>query len=92
MKVPKVKSATELRANLFETLREVQQGEPQLVTHTKGSDGVVLISQTELNALINENDILKSIARGRADVDSGRTISHTAAAKRIRKMQAKWGK
>src|SRR5260221_9665999 len=59
MKVPKVKSATELRANLFETLREVQEGEPQLVTHTKGSDGVILISQAKLNALLEENDTLK---------------------------------
>ena len=92
MKIPKVKSATELRANLFETLREVQEGDPQLVTHTKGSDGVILISQTTLNALLKENDTLKSIARGRADVASGRTISHAVAAKRIKKMQAKWQK
>ena len=92
MKVPKIKSATELRANLFETLREVQEGEPQLVTHTKGSDGVILISQARLNALLDENDTLKAIAQGRADVTSGRTVSHAAASKRIKKMQAKWRK
>jgi prevent-host-death family protein len=92
MKVPKVKSATELRANLFETLREVQEGEPQLVTHTKGSDGVILISQARLNKLLEENDVLKSIAKGRADVASGRTVTHLEAAKRIKKMQAKWRK
>ncbi|MGH9897920.1 MAG: type II toxin-antitoxin system prevent-host-death family antitoxin [Pyrinomonadaceae bacterium] len=92
MKVPKVKSATELRANLFETLREVQEGEPQLVTHTKGSDGVILISQAKLNALLEENDVLKSIAHGRADVASRRTVSHGEASKRIKKMQSKWRK
>jgi prevent-host-death family protein len=92
MKVPKIKSATELRANLFETLREVQEGEPQLVTHTKGSDGVILISQARLNALIEENEVLKSIGKGRNDAASGRTHSHEEASKRIRKMQSKWRK
>jgi hypothetical protein len=48
-------------ANLFETLREVQEGVPQLVTHAKGSDGVVLISQARLNALLEENDVLKAM-------------------------------
>lgn len=92
MKVPKVKSATELRANLFETLRDVQEGETQLITHTKGSDGVILISQAKLNALLEENDTLKSIAQGRADVASGRTVSHAEASSRVKKMQAKWRK
>jgi prevent-host-death family protein len=92
MKVPKIKSATELRANLFETLREVQEGEPQLVTHTKGSDGVVLISQARLNALLEENEVLKSIGKGRNDAASGRTYSYEEASKRIRKMQSKWRK
>ena len=92
MKVPKVKSATELRANLFETLREVQEGEPQLITHTKGSDGVILISQAKLNALLEENETLKSIAQGRADVAAGRTLSQVDASKRIKKLQAKWRK
>jgi prevent-host-death family protein len=92
MKMPKIKSATELRANLFETLREVQEGEPQLVTHTKGSDGVVLISQSRLNALLEENEVLKSIGKGRNDATSGRTYSNEEATKRIRKMQSKWRK
>ncbi|MBI1859888.1 MAG: type II toxin-antitoxin system Phd/YefM family antitoxin [Deltaproteobacteria bacterium] len=92
VKVPKTKSATELRASLFETLREVQEGEPQLVTHTKGSDGVILISQAKLNALLEENDTLKAIALGRADVAAGRTVSNGEATMRIKKMQAKWQK
>jgi prevent-host-death family protein len=92
MRLPKIKSATELRANLFETLREVQEGEPQLITHTKGSDGVILISQGRLNKILEENEILKSIALGRADVASGRTVTQVEATKRIKGMQAKWRK
>lgn len=90
MKIPKVQSATELRNHLFETLREVQEGEPQLVTHTKGSDGVIMISQSKLNALLEENDVLKAISRGVADIEAGRVVPHKEAKKRIRAMQAKW--
>ena len=92
MKMPKIKSATELRTSLFETLREVQKGEPQLITHTKGTDGVVLISQNSLNALLEENDVLRSIAQGRADVASGQLVSGMTAIKRIKKLQSKWRK
>ena len=92
MRIPKVKSASELRRHLFETLREVQEGEPQLVTHTKGSDGVVMISQSRLNSLLEENEVLKAISRGVADVEAGRVVSQGEARKRIRSMQAKWAK
>ena len=92
MKIPKVQSASDLRANLFETLREVQDGDPQLVTHTKGSDGVVLISQTQLNAILEENDILKAISKGRADAAAGRVFTMTEMTDHLQKMQAKWRK
>ena len=92
MKIPKTQSASDLRANLFETLREVQEGDPQLVTHTKGSDGVVLISQARLNALLEENDVLKAIAKGRADVANGRVHSMPEMKEHLREMQAQWQK
>jgi len=92
MKIPKAKSVTELRKNLFETLREVEKGEPQMVTNAKGSDNVILISQSKLNALLDENDVLRAITRGVADIDAGRVVSHEKAKKRIKEMQAKWQK
>ena len=92
MKIPKIQSATDLRANLFETLREVQEGDPQLITHTKGSDGVVLISQARLNAILEENDILKAINRGRADAAAGRVHTMSEMKGHLTKMQAKWQK
>ena len=92
MKIPKIQSATDLRANLFETLREVQDGDPQIVTHTKGSDGVVLISQTRLNAILEENDILKAISRGRADAAAGHVHTMSEMKGHLKKMHVKWQK
>jgi prevent-host-death family protein len=92
MKIPKALSATELRGNLFETLKEVETGEPRLVTNTKSSEGVILISQSKLNALLEENEVLKAISRGVADVEARRVVSHSEAKKRIKAMQAKWRK
>lgn len=92
MKIPKTQSASDLRANLFETLREVQEGDPQLITHTKGSDGVILISQARLNAILEENDVLKSINKGRTDVAAGQVLSMTEMKESLREMQTKWQK
>lgn len=92
MKIPKIKTATDLRANLFETLREVQDGDPQLVTHTKGSDGVVLISQSRLNAILEENDVLKAISKGRAEIDSGKGISQSKVEQMMKKKFDQWRK
>jgi prevent-host-death family protein len=92
MKIPKTQSASDLRANLFETLREVQEGDPQLITHTKGSDGVVLISQARLNAILEENDVLKAINKGRSDVAAGRVFTMPEMREHLLGMQAKWRK
>lgn len=92
MKIPKVQSATELRSKLFETLREVQEGDPQLITHTKGSDGVILISQAKLNAILEENDVLKAIAKGRADIAAGRSYTRDEMKQQLGRMQSKWRK
>ncbi len=90
MKIPKVKSASDLRSNLFETLREVQEGEPQLITHTKGSDGVVLISQTRLNSILEENDVLKAISKGRAEIAAGKGIPQKEVERHMKEKMKKW--
>ena len=92
MKIPKVQSATELRTHLFETLREVQEGDPQLITHTKGSDGVVLISQARLNAILEENDVLKAIAKGRADIKAGKFVSQKEVEGAMQEKFKQWRK
>jgi prevent-host-death family protein len=58
MKMPKVITATEVRKNWFQTLKEVAQGDPILITH-KGGEPVVMISLKRYNELQEENEQLK---------------------------------
>ncbi|HLG18635.1 MAG TPA: type II toxin-antitoxin system Phd/YefM family antitoxin [Bdellovibrionota bacterium] len=89
MTIPKVKSATVFRNDLYETLKEVGNGTPYLVTQKDG-DPVVLISQTEYNRLLAEQVVLRNIAAGVADLESGKVVPHKTAVSRLRKLQEKW--
>ena len=89
MSIPKVKKASNFRADLFETLKEVSNGEKHLVTHNSG-DPVVLISQKEYNSLLDKFDLLKEISLGAHELDSGKWVSHDDALKQIESMKNKW--
>ena len=89
MAIPKIKSATVFRNDLYETLKDVARGTPCLVTQKSG-DSVVLLSQTEYNRMLEEQDLLRNIAAGVSDLEAGRSMSHKAAITRLRKLQEKW--
>jgi len=89
MKIPKIKTITQLRSSLYETFKEVSHGDPQIVTHKQG-EGVVLISQTKLNNMIQEREVLSAIATGVAQLDAGKGIPHKEAVIRLRKMKERW--
>jgi prevent-host-death family protein len=89
MKMPKIKSATDVRKHLYDTLKEVSEGDPQIVTHRQG-EAVVLISQRRFNALIEEKEVLEEIALGVADLKAGNTVTHEEALKQLREHQRKW--
>lgn len=89
MAIPKVKSATVFRSDLYETLKEVGKGTPYVITQKDG-DAVVLISQTEYNRLLEEQNLLRNIAAGVADLEAGKLVSHKTAVFRFRKLQEKW--
>ena len=91
MKMPKVKSATELRNNLYETLDEVAHGDPQIITHKRG-DSVVIISQEKFNALVEEKEVLKELALGVAELDKGLGIPHKEVKRQMLKKIEKWRK
>ncbi len=74
MGIPKIKSVSELRKDLYNSLKEVSEGAPQVVTHKQG-EPVVLISQSEFNRLTEENLILRSLEAGLADIRAGRIHS-----------------
>lgn len=71
MGIPKIKSASDLRKDLYSSLKEVADGETQVVTHKQG-EPVVLISQSEYNRLAEENELLKNLEIGLSDARAGR--------------------
>jgi len=89
MKLPKIKTATELRSNLYETLKEVSEGAPQVITHKQGGE-VVLISQNDFNDLVYEREVLRAMANGRAELDLGKGISHDEVASHLKARRKKW--
>ncbi len=91
MKILKVQTATNLREHLFDTLHEVAEGEPQLVTHRSG-DEVVLISRENLNQILEENEVLKAIAKGRAEIQSGIGIPQAKVKLQMQDKIKKWRK
>lgn len=74
--------ATNLREELYDTLKKVSGGDSLVITHKQGAP-VVLLSQDELNKIQEENEVLRQIAVG---ATSSEKISHTDAIKRLRKI------
>jgi len=82
MKAKKTMAATNLREELYDTLKKVSSGDSLVVTHKQGNP-VVLLSQDELNKIEEENEVLRQIAIG---ATSSEKISHAEAVKRLRKI------
>ena len=89
MGLPKIKTATDLRNDLYESLKEVSQGQKQVVTHKQG-DPVVLLSQSEYDHLVDENERLKKMALGLTQIKEGKGISHKNAVAKLKEMSKKW--
>ncbi len=89
MGTPKVKTATALRNDLYETLKEVSDGKPQLITHKQG-EPVLLLSKDEYDSLLNEKESLKKMAIGLSQIESGNGVKHRAALKKLNSMKNKW--
>jgi PHD/YefM family antitoxin component YafN of YafNO toxin-antitoxin module len=89
MALPKIKNATQFRENLYETLKNVSDGEPHLITQ-KDADPVVLISQRQYQKVLEENELLKAIHEGMEDVRAGRVYSHEEMVQHLQKLTSKW--
>ena len=77
MGLPKIKSATDLRADLFTTIQEVLKGQIQIITHKDGDS--VLLSKSSYDKLLDRIDTLQGISRGLKDLSESRQMSHTEA-------------
>lgn len=89
MGTPKIKSATALRSDLYETLREVSDGEAQIITHKQG-DPVLLVSKERYDKILEEKEALRKMAIGLAQIESGEGISHKDALKQLKTLKNKW--
>ena len=85
----KLKKPQILEPNLFETLKDVSNGEKHLVTHNSG-DPVVLISQKEYNSLLDKLELLKEISLGAHKLDTEKWVSHEDALDKLENMKTKW--
>lgn len=89
MGIPKVKSATLLRGELYETLKEVSEGELQIITHKQG-DPVLLISKERYDELVDQSAALRKMAIGLSQIESGEGVSHKKAIQKLRSLKKKW--
>jgi len=89
MGLPKTKTATTLRNDLYESLKEASEGKTQIITHKQG-EPVVLISQERFNKLLDEKEALKKMSIGLAQIKEGKGTSHKTAIASLKKMSKKW--
>lgn len=88
MGIPKVKSSSELRNNLSETIREVNEGQEHIISHKSGN--IVLVSESSYAKLRKELEDLKLIAIGTEELNTGKGVSHSNAKKTLNKLKNKW--
>jgi prevent-host-death family protein len=88
MAIPKIKTSSELRDNLSETINEVNQGHEQIITHKSGN--IILVSEESYSKLLKENEDLKKIAVGIFELESGKGISQKDAKKHLNSLKNKW--
>lgn len=89
MGTPKVKSATTLRSELYETLKEVSSGKTQVITHKQG-EPVVLVSKEAYDKMLDEKEALKKMTIGLSQIESGEGFDHKSAIKKLKAMKKKW--
>ena len=83
MGLPKIKSATEIRSDLFTTIQDVLKGQIQVITHKDGDS--VLLSKANYDLLLDKIDTLEGISRGLKDLSEGRFFSHSEAMSKLNK-------
>lgn len=84
MPIPKIKTATALRGDLYDTLKEVSQGESQIITHKQG-DPVILVSKSSFDEMIDQIESLKKMAIGLSQIEEGFGVGHKESIKKLNK-------
>jgi PHD/YefM family antitoxin component YafN of YafNO toxin-antitoxin module len=88
MGLPKIKTSSEFRESLSETINEVNNGIEHLISHKSGN--VILISETNYAKMLKELEDLKKITTGIFEIETGLGISHTKARVKLQSLKKKW--
>ena len=83
MGLPRIKSATEIRSDLFTTIQEVLKGKIQIITHKDGDS--VLLSKAKYDLLLDKIEALEGISRGLKDLSEGRFFSQSEVMNKLKK-------
>jgi prevent-host-death family protein len=85
----KIKSATALRNDLYDTLKEVSEGAKQIITHKQG-EPVILLSMSEYDQLLEEKNFLTEAALGLAQIKNDEALPHTEIVKKFEALKKIW--
>jgi len=75
--------AAELPSRGEELLRQVRETRRPIVLTQEGKGAAVLMDVASFQSLIEENDLLRDVHRGLADVEAGRVVPHEEARARL---------
>jgi PHD/YefM family antitoxin component YafN of YafNO toxin-antitoxin module len=89
MAIPKIKTATALRSDLYDTLKEVSEGRTQIITHQQG-DPVLLVSKASFDEMSDQIQSLKKMAIGLSQIEEGKGVSNKNAIKKLSQLKRKW--
>ena len=88
MALPKIKTASQLRSNLYESLTNVSDGDLLIITHKSGDS--VLISKDKYDQILDDNETQKSIMAGLQEFYENKIYSNKEALKEIDTVRNKW--
>ena len=74
-----IKPVTDFRANSAAMLDQVRESGRPIILTQRGRSAAVVLDIRSYQALLDEVDELRDIARGVADADAGRVHSHSDA-------------
>jgi prevent-host-death family protein len=78
-----IQPVSDFRANAAAMLKRVRDTGRPLVLTQNGRGAAVLLDVGAYQALLEENDLLRDIQHGLADVAAGRTVPHDEARARL---------
>jgi len=79
-----IQPVSDFRANSAAMLKHVQETGRPIVLTQRGRSAAVVVDIKTYQALIDELDELKDLARGLADAESGKLVTHDDAINRLR--------